>query len=276
MQDFSLLISIYAKERPDWFRQALDSVFAQTVRPTEVVLVEDGLLPDSLEAMVEEYVQRYPEIRVFRYPENRGLGRALNDGLKHCTYELVARMDTDDICLPHRFEKQLKVFEEHPEVDLCSTWIDEFTDDPAKPFATRVLPEDTDALYEYGKRRNPINHMTAMFRRRRVLENGGYVHYPLFEDYYLWTRMLSSGCKLYNIQESLVLVRCPEAMYQRRGGFRYAMIETKFLWSLYKLGYTNLYDLISNWFIRIPLRVLPTSVRRFFYKVVLRRHLHRR
>lgn len=272
MQNFSLLMSIYAKERPDWFRLALDSIFDQTVRPAEVVLVEDGQLPEILESVVVEYEQMYSEMKVFRYSENRGLGRALNDGLQHCTYDLVARMDTDDICLPHRFERQLKVFEEHPEVDLCSTWIDEFDEDPARSFATRVLPEGSDALFEFGKRRNPVNHMTVMFRRKKVLESGGYLHCPLFEDYYLWCRMLNDGCKFYNIQESLVWARCPEAMYQRRGGFSYAVTETKFLWKLYKVGYINVLELMTNCSIRIPLRVMPTFVRRLLYKLVLRYH----
>ena len=128
MMKFSVLLSIYYKEQPEYLRLALDSIFSQTVKANEVVLVEDGKLTDELEKVVTEYEALYPELNVVRFEKNRGLGHALNDGLKYCSYDLIARADTDDICKPNRFEKQVQVLEAHPEYDLVSSWVDEFID----------------------------------------------------------------------------------------------------------------------------------------------------
>ena len=114
---FSVLLSVYKKEHPTYLKQSLDSLFAQTLPPDEIVLVKDGPLTPELEAVVTEYQSRYPMLKVVPLPQNQGLGKALNEGLKHCSYELVARMDTDDIAKPERFERQMQVFREHPETD---------------------------------------------------------------------------------------------------------------------------------------------------------------
>ena len=123
---FSVLLSVYRKEQPAYLRQSLDSIFTQTLLPDEVVLVKDGPLTDALDEVAEDYCRKYPVIRVVPLSENQGLGRALNEGLKHCSYDLVARMDTDDVAKPERFEKQIAVFCAHPEMDVVGAWIDEF------------------------------------------------------------------------------------------------------------------------------------------------------
>ena len=158
MQDFSVLLSVYGGEKGEFLRRSLASVFAQTVRAREVVLVEDGPLTEDLYRVVEEFRARQPELKVVPLPRNGGLGRALNEGLKHCSFDIVARMDTDDICRPDRFEKQLRVLREHPDVAVVSAWIDEFVDDPGHVVSTRRLPERPEELYEYGKSRCPVNH----------------------------------------------------------------------------------------------------------------------
>ena len=158
MQDFSVLLSVYGGEKGEFLRRSLASVFAQTVRAQEVVLVEDGPLTEDLYRVVEEFCARQPELKVVPLPRNGGLGRALNEGLKHCSFDIVARMDTDDICRPDRFEKQLRVLREYPDVAVVSAWIDEFVDDPEHVVSTRRLPETPEELYEYGKSRCPVNH----------------------------------------------------------------------------------------------------------------------
>lgn len=180
MSDFSVLLSVYGGERGDFLRQSLASVFGQTLRPGEVVLVEDGPLTEELYGVVEEFRAAHPELKVVALAENGGLGRALNEGLKHCTHEWVARMDSDDICRPDRFEKQARVLAEHPEYAVVSAWIDEFVDDPGHVVSTRRLPEMPDELYEYGKSRCPVNHPAVMFRKSAVLACGG-LRYALTE-----------------------------------------------------------------------------------------------
>lgn len=270
MKEISVLMSVYSKERPDYLKAALDSVFNQTVPPSEVVLVEDGLLPNELEAVVCDYEKAHREMKVVRCAENRGLGRALNTGLKHCSCELVARMDTDDISMPHRFERQLEIFEEHPEVDVCSAWMSEFEVSPDKLTAIKRLPETSDELYEYGKRRNPVNHPVVMFRKRGVMENGSYRDYPLFEDYFLWVRMITNGCHFYTIQEPLLYFRASHEMYARRGGWQYAFIEARLQFLFYGLRYIGVKIFLQNLIVRFITRVMPRKLRAWLYKKRLR------
>jgi len=263
-------MSVYAKERPEWFALALDSVFRQTQPPTEVVLVEDGVLPQVLEAVVRSYEEQYDTLRVVRCKENRGLGAALNTGLQHCQCELVARMDTDDICKPQRFERQLRVFEERPDVDVCSAWIDEFEEDPQHVVSLRKVPEDAEVIAKYAKKRCPVNHVAVMYRRSKVLSVGGYQSFP--EDYYLWVKLLLAGCKFYNVQESLLWVRFDPAVIKRRGGWKYAMDDLRAQRNFYKAGFLSLPEALSNATIRVAVRMFPNSLRGWFYRTFLRTH----
>ncbi|MDO5760273.1 MAG: glycosyltransferase [Bacteroidota bacterium] len=263
---FSVLMSVYYKEQADFLRQALDSVFNQTLRADEVVLVEDGPLTEELDEVVEEYQQRYSELKVVKLKENGGLGKALNEGLKHCSNELVARMDTDDISKPDRFEKQIKFLEEHKEIDVVSSWIDEFVGTTDNVISTRKLPETTEEIFRFGKGRNPINHPSVVFRKSAVLKAGSYQHFPLFEDYYLWVRMLMQGAKFYNLQEALLFFRTTEDMFKRRGGLKYAKTEMKFQRAMLKLGYINSLQFCKNICIRFISRIVPNGLRGWIYR----------
>lgn len=267
----SVLMSLYEKEKPQYLVAALDSVFAQSVPATQVVLVEDGPVPPELEEVVCRYEAEHPEMKVVRKPENRGLGKALNSGLKCCTGDLVARMDTDDIAMSDRFEKQLAVFLEHPEVDVCSAWLAEFSSDPDVTENVKCVPETHEEIYEYGKKRNPMNHPVVMFRRESVLNNGSYRHFPLFEDYYLWVRMLTNGCVLYNIQEPLLKFRANKKMYGRRGGIRYALTESRLQMLFYGMWYISFRRMLLNMAIRWCARLLPNKLRSLLYKYGLRK-----
>ena len=180
---FSVLLSVYRKEQPAYLRQSLDSIFTQTLQPAEVVLVKDGPLTDALDEVAEEYCRKYPVLKVVPLSENQGLGRALNEGLKYCSYDLVARMDTDDVAKPERFEKQIAVFCAHPEMDVVGAWIDEFEGSIENVISVRVLPLEHSEIRRFARKRNPVNHPVVMFRKSAVLVAGGYQHFPLFEEY---------------------------------------------------------------------------------------------
>lgn len=267
---FSVLLSLYYKENPDFLRQSLDSIFCQTMPPDEVILVEDGKLVPELYKVVEEFVSRNPNMKRVVLKGNRGLGKALNEGLKHCSYELVARMDTDDIAKPDRFEKQLKVFQEHPEVDVVGAWIDEFEEDTSHVVSVRRLPELHEDILFFAKKRNPINHPVVMFRKEAVLAVDGYQHFPLFEDYYLWVRMLMDGAKFYNIQEGLLYFRSSPDMFRRRGGLKYVGTEICFQNYLLRSHFISFSRYIQNVVIRGITRILPNSWRMFLYRLKLR------
>ena len=187
---FSVLLSLYCKEDPTFLEQSLESVFDQTLRADEVVLVEDGPLTPELYKVVGKFKSVYPELKIVPLEKNGGLGRALNEGLKHCSNDLILRADTDDICKQERFERQVRYMESFPEMDVCSAAIDEFEDDKDNIIATKKLPCEHDELYRFGQRRNPINHPVSAFRKKAVEAVGNYQHFYLFEDYYLWARLM--------------------------------------------------------------------------------------
>ena len=269
--NFSVLLSIYYKEQPAFLRLALDSVFSQTVRATEVVLVEDGRLTPELDAVIEEYQTRYPDLKVVKFEQNRGLGFALNDGLQHCSYDIVARMDTDDIAKPDRFEKQLKVMEEHPEIDLVTAWIEEFVDSPQNITAKRTLPETPEELYNYGKSRCPANHPVTMYRKQAVMAAGCYQTVLFPEDYFLWIKMLLNGSNFYCIQESLLFFRYSPETIVRRGGWKYAIDELKIQRNIYQTGYISFPRYAYNSIAKFTVRVLPVGLRKWIYKRFLRK-----
>lgn len=270
MTNYSVLLSLYYKENPIFFCESLNSLLSQTLSPSEIILVKDGPLTRELDMIIEEFIVKVPILKIISLPINQGLGKALNEGLKHCSYDLVARMDTDDIAKTNRFEKQLKIFKDHPEIDIVSSWIDEFEGDTNHILSIRKLPEFHKEIYQFAKRRNPINHPVVMFRKSSVLAAGGYKHFPLFEDYYLWVRMLMNDAKFYNLQESLLYFRSSSEMFKRRGGLNYALMELKFEQELLKIKFINKSIFIKNILIRFISRLIPNKLRTIIYKHLLR------
>lgn len=267
---FSVLMSVYYKEKPEIFKAALESVFYQTLPPTEVVLVEDGVLNDRLYGVIHEMEEMHPELKVVKILKNSGLGSALNIGLEHCNYDLVVRADSDDICKMNRMQRQVEFMYGNPQIDCCSSWIEEFIDSTNNVITIKTLPETSEEIFEYGKSRCPINHPAAIFRKQSVLNAGGYRHFPLLEDYYLWVRMLMNGCKMYNLQESLLYFRSSQKMYRRRGGWIYAKNEIKLNRLFLDMGYITRLQFLRNISVRCIVRVMPNWMRAIIYKYMLR------
>lgn len=270
MEHFSVLISVYHREQPEFLETALASVFDQTVRPDEVILVKDGPLTPDLDAIVSQYATRYSTLKIIALSKNVGLGAALNEGLKHCSHKLVARMDSDDICKPDRFEKQLAVYACQPQLAAVGSWVDEFTDDPARLLSVRRTPCASKEISHFARKRNPLNHPTVMFRKDAIQQVGGYQPFFLFEDYYLWIRLLVNGFELYNIQESLLFFRSNPQMIARRGGLKYALSEWRFLRIMHKVKWINTCTLLTNGLTRFTVRIMPNAIRTLIYKKLLR------
>lgn len=267
---FSVLMSVYFKENPEYLRKSLESVFNQTVIPNEVVLVEDGKLTEELDSVIEEFENNYKKImKVVKFEKNRGLGIALHDGLLECSNELVFRMDTDDICLPTRFEKQLKVFAEK-DVDIVGSNITEFDETMENETSKRIVPETDEEIKKMAKKRNPMNHMTVAYKKSAVIDAGNYQDMLYFEDYYLWARMMNKGYKFYNVQEVLVNVRGGNDMIKRRGGKKYIKPIKNFEKNLLKLKMINRFQYLSNTTKRIGGALIPNNLRFLIYKKALR------
>lgn len=265
---FSVLMSLYIKERPEYLRQSLDSIFSQTLKADEVVLMEDGPITTELKSVVKEYQNKYQELKVVSLPVNGGLGKALNEGLKYCSHNLIARMDTDDVAKPDRFKIQVDFMNKHPEIDCCSSWIEEFVDSTDNVVLIKKIPECNEEIYKFGKSRCPVNHPAVIYRKKSVISCGGYGPFP--EDYYLWGRMLKAGCVFHNLQESLVYFRFSEDVFKRRGGWKYNKSIIKLQKELYKLSYTSGFQYIRNVFIRSIVALIPNWMRSWFYKKFLR------
>jgi O104-antigen biosynthesis beta-1,3-galactosyltransferase len=267
--NLSVLMATYARDNPAHLVEALDSLLAQTAPADEVVLVEDGPIPPSLAATIEAYRGRLPLVSV-RLEQNSGIGAALRTGLLQCRADLVARMDADDICVPLRFERQLAFLEQHREVDVVGGAIAEFLQDRSKVIAVRRPPENGEKLVAFAKLRCPLNHMTVMFRKDKVLRAGSYQAAPPFEDYHLWLRLLMDGCGLWNLQDVLVLARCGNGLQQRRGGLEYVRREFRFVRMMKQMGFLSALESARYLALHAPVRLIPPFVRGYIYQRWLR------
>ncbi|MCS7232357.1 MAG: glycosyltransferase, partial [Elusimicrobiota bacterium] len=226
---FSVLIPVYFKENPYFLKESLISCIEQTLPPNEIVIVKDGPLTSELDEIINKIMSKYKNItdfKIINLSQNKGLGKALQKGVIHCSYNIIARMDSDDICDPKRFEKQINFFINHPNIDLIGGWIGEFIDNPNKLITIRKTPIDYENIKKSLRYINPINHMTVMFKKSSVIKAGNYQDYLFLEDYYLWYRMIRCNMILLNIPEILVYVRTKD-LIKRRKGFYYFKQEKK-------------------------------------------------
>lgn len=257
--NFSVLMSVYYKENPVWFKEALDSVFAQTVQPDEIVLVKDGLLTEELESVLHEFEQEYPIFHYVVNETNLGLGLALQKGVLACKNEIIARMDTDDIIPPYRFEHQMKKIEEG--YDVVSCWAQLFMGSFDNVIAVKTRPENHVDIVKLAHRRSPICHAGTLFRKSALLKAGNYQHCKLYEDYHLVARLIMSGAKFYNMQEVLYYIRTTPEQMNRRSGLDYLKTELSFFKEFKKMGFFTTKDYIVNSSMRIVVRLMPDSIR---------------
>lgn len=260
---FSVLMSVYAKENSLYLKDCFESLLGQSLRASEIILVEDGPISNELRLIIDCYVNLLP-FKNIRLPENKGLANALNEGLKHCNYELVARMDTDDVALPHRFARQVKFMQDNPDISVASAWVEERDNEMAAVGFLKVIPENYCEILTFAKRRNPINHPVAIFRKSAVLAVGGY---PLIfpEDYALWSLMLVKGYQFYNIQEVLLYMRTGDAFIDRRG-LSFFKGEIGLLKFQKAIGFLSGVEFCLNFMLRAAIRLPPAGIRKFLYK----------
>jgi len=271
--NFSVLMSLYIKENPLFLEQCFISIWGnQNIKPNEIVLVLDGPIGSDLQKCLEHWKKMIGDTLVIvPLLKNIGLGKALNEGLKYCTNEWVFRMDTDDICVPNRFEQQINFIQNHPDIDVWGGQIIEFEKQLSQGKKSRTVPTSHEAIFASAKSRNPINHMTVAFKKSAVQAVGSYRHAPLFEDYDLWVRLLVADYQFANLSEVLVYARAGDAMYERRGGLAYARYEWAIQQSFYQQGFLPIAQLLKNLAIRLPVRLLPNSLRSLVYQKVLRK-----
>lgn len=267
---FSVLISVYNKEKPFFLKKSLESILAQSLLPNEVVLIKDGLLSKQLNNVIEDFRSKHPSIfKVISLEQNVGLGKALNLGVLECSNIYIARMDSDDICDEKRFELQYKFLIEHPEIDIVGSNISEFIKSKQIQVSERMVYENHKDIVKMMKYRSGMNHVSVMFKKEAVLSSGNYKNFKI-EDYQLWLDMINNGCKFHNLQEKLVYVRVGKDMIGRRLGFSYFKMEYKLIKQNYVNGFINYGEFIFLTIAKFIVRSLPRNILSKFYKVFLR------
>ena len=272
MTQFSVLMSLYIKEKPEYLRESLKSVLAQTIRPSQIVVVKDGPLTEELESVLSAFVALEPKLFTFvPLEKNQGLGLALREGLLHCDFELIARMDTDDIARSDRFELQLKEFEKDPDLDICGSHVIEFEGTTDNIVAKRRVPLIDSEIKKYQKRRDGFNHVSVMFKKTSVLRAGNYQSCMLMEDTYLWVNMFLTGATGKNIDDYLVFVRIGNDMFERRGGWKYYKKYKKGRKMVYQTGYISWWDYRYTLLVQFIVALMPNKLRGLVFKKILHR-----
>ena len=257
--NFTVLMSLYIKEKPIYLEQCLQSLQKQTIQANEIVIVLDGPITKALEETIAKWMKKIP-IRLVPLDKNIGLGKALNIGLQHSTNEWIFRMDTDDICVPDRFEQQLNRIRENPDTVLLGGQIEEFEDNSDK-VQYRKTPLEAAEIYKFAKKRNPFNHMTVTYKKTVIMQLGGYQHHLFMEDYNLWLRVIAKHKNINNLSTILVKARTGDAMLSRRKGMQYIKSE----WQLFKLKQSLGFHSVLEGFLWFLIRAVP----RLFPKVLL-------
>lgn len=272
MERFSVLLSVYKNEKPEYMRACFESMLKQTIKADEWVVVEDGPLTPELYRLLDEYDESHPGL-IVRVPleKNRGLGLALREGMLHCSYDLIARMDTDDICREDRFEQQLKYMKDNPDIDVCGSHIKEFYDSIMDIRSERRVPLTDAEIKEYQKRRDGVNHVTVMFKKTAVLAAGNYQSCLLMEDTLLWINMILNGAKFGNIDDYLVFVRTGSDMFTRRGGLSYYKKYKSGRKRIYETGYISWWDYKYTLIVQFVVCIIPNGLRRLVFEKLLRR-----
>lgn len=272
LPEYSVSMSVYAGEKPEFFKQSVDSMLAQTHPCRELILVCDGKLGAALNALVEGYEKEYPDImKVIRTEKSRGVGACANAAIEAAETEYIVKMDSDDVALPERCERQLRLMAEDPALDMCGAFIEEFDSETGEALSVRRTPTDNEEIRKYAKRRNPINNQTLVYKRSAAIKAGKYTAVARCEDYEFVTRMLQSGARAANIPEVLVRYRVTPENLTRRRNAKNTRSFISVRWRIFRSGYSSFLDFLIPCAAQIVLFILPKSLTGGFYKKFLRK-----
>lgn len=269
--NYSVLMSVYRKERPDFLRQSMQSIYDQTVPTNDFVLVCDGPLTKGLEDVINEMQEKFGKrLRIICNEENHGLGHCLRTGIPECKNDLIARMDSDDVSKKDRCEKELAVFVRHPNYSAVGSLVGDFKETPDKLDSIRKVPETNDEIIKFVKWRSPMNHPSVMFRKKDILTVGNYPEVRNCQDWYLWTNLLMNGYKLFNVQEVLVYMREDDTTFKRRSGLRYFRIQKQLYKKMRKAKFISAPQYVVAVSVRFCSALAPNGLRRALFKRFMR------
>ena len=265
-------MSIYKADNPEFLQVALDSIINQTRVPDEIVVIGDGPLPQALIDVVEATRKRFPNLHPYYQEKNAGLGAALRIAVEKAQYDYIARMDSDDISLPDRFEKQMRCFEEDDSLAVAGGMITEFVDSPDNITGKRILPLADKDIKKFMRSRCAMNHVTVIFKKSEVVRAGSYRQDFKQEDYFLWARMIEAGSRFKNIPDVVVNVRSGRDQFARRGGIAYYKDVLALNKWMYDHKIISLPRMVYNDAVRGTVQFLmPNAVRTWIYQNLLRK-----
>lgn len=267
--DLSAVMSVYKNDSPVFFQQAIDSVFKQTLQPKVLIIVVDGPVGNDLNDVIA-LAELHPNVKIVRLEQNCGAGTARKIAISECSTEFVALMDADDICVENRFEIQMHEFKDE-KVGVVGGRIEEFKIDCGDLGIIRDNPITSEEIYSFGKWRNPINHVTLMYRMAHYNLVGGYSNVRHIEDWELISRFLVNHVSIINIPKTLVHVRSSDAMVVRRRKWPKFFGRMAVFWVMYRNKYFGLHNYLGNVLIYLGLRFLPAWVTANLYKKALRK-----
>ncbi len=269
---YSILMSVYYKENPEYLRQSISSMLNQTVLPEQFVIVIDGPAEDGLKSVLKGFADENGDIFTFVWlPKNIGPGAAQQIGLEHCRNEWIAKMDSDDIAKTERCEKQLQAIMQFPQMDIVGAWEEEFIGAPENIQCLRKVPLSQKDIYSFARRRSPFNNPTVFYRKEAVIAAGGYKKHFRCEDYELYTRMMMNGAKCMNLPEVLLSFRISGETYAKRGNWLNTKSFIHVRYMLYKNFFISLSDLFVTCGGQVIIYFLPNLFRNLFYKKFLRK-----
>lgn len=273
LQPYSVLISVYGGENADFFAQSLESLYIQTYPADEIVLVCDGALDKALDDVIAKYSEKFGgRLTVHRLESHGGTAKCANSGLALCKNEFIMKMDSDDVCLDNRAEKQMRYLAEHPDISILGCYIQEFNSTTGEDIATRCPPTENDEIRKFARRRAPFNNQTLVYRKSLALSIGGYSEeLERCEDYDFMVRMLMAGAKAANIPETLVRYRVTPGNLNRRRNFRNTKSFIAVRKKIRKMGFSSFADFLIPCAGQIVLFIIPSCITGFLYKKLLRK-----
>ena len=271
MEKYSVLMTVYTKDNPDYFALALDSMVNQTYKPDEIVLVKDGPVVESLQKVIDDRIADGDPIVQVQLPKNIGLGLALNEGIKVIKNELIARMDSDDYSMPERCELQVKEFEKNPDLDIIGCPVLEFVGTIDNIVGERKVPLTNEAIYKFMKKRDSFNHPTVMYRKSAVENAGCYSDYRKNQDTDLWIKMLSNKATCMNLADPVFRFRFDEGTYKKRKSWINTKILIEIRYKAWKSGFNSFGEFLMVAIVQMGMYILPVGFQKFLYQKILRR-----
>ncbi len=270
MDKYSVLMTVYTKDNPEYFSLALDSMVNQTYKPDEIVIVKDGPIIDELQKVIDDHLVAETNIVQVQLEKNVGLGQALNEGIKVVTNELIARMDSDDYSMPERCEMQVKAFESNPQLDIIGCPVLEFVGTIDNIVGERKVPLTNEGIYKFAKKRDPFNHPTVMYRKSAVNMAGCYSNYRKNQDTDLWIKMLSNGVTCMNLAEPVFRFRFDEQTYKKRKSWTNTKILIEIRYKAWKSGFNSFGEFLMIAVAQFGMYILPVGFQKFLYQKLLR------